>query len=87
MYVNVHSPMRNIIVDKIVCRDKKYTVLDEQRHEAKEVKSQRKNHRSITRGTYNMLAVNASTVLALRSVFSKVNKHTTDQDISLKFSH
>ena len=65
----------------------KYTVLDEQRHEAKEGKSQRKNHRSITRGTYNMLAVNASTVLALRSVFSKVNKHTTDQDISLKFSH
>ena len=28
----------------------KYTVLDEQRHEAKEGKSQRKNPRSITRG-------------------------------------
>ena len=33
----------------------KYTVLDEQRREAKEGKSQRKNPRSITRGaTYNI---------------------------------
>ena len=50
MYVNVHSHVWNIIVDKIFSHVTKYTVLDEQRHEAKEGKSQHKNPRSITRG-------------------------------------
>ena len=45
MYVNVHSHVPNIIVDKIVC-----SVLDEQRCEAREGKSQCKNPRSITPG-------------------------------------
>ena len=50
MYVNVHSHVRIIIVDQIFAVITKYTVLDEQRREAKEGKSQRKNPRSITRG-------------------------------------
>ena len=35
----------------------KYTVLDEQRREAKEGKSQRKNPRSITRGANSNIAL------------------------------
>ena len=50
VYVNVHSHVRILLLIRLFAVITKYTVLDEQRREAKEGKSQRKKSRSITRG-------------------------------------
>ena len=69
MYVNVHSHVRNIIVDNIFAVITKYTVLDEQRREAKEGKSQRQNPRSITRRAKT--EVNVESLSLIRTLFIK----------------
>ena len=57
MYFNVYSHVRIIIRDKIFVMITKYTVLDEQRREAKERKSHSQNPRSITCGAIRDLDI------------------------------